>query len=163
MYYNRSDLGANVKHLDDNMRGFILTEGCRRKYLMEYFGFDCPRVSTDSCCDNCLKPLEPTNEETVLAETTTLLIRDNEMKQASVMLSKYFSAENSIVQGVLLPQLSTGLTDSLLECISGNMNYCDPLNIKADFPYLRESFVQNIAKIMCVLKEVKQTRRPVVL
>ena len=153
MYCNRADIGANIKHLDDKMRGYILTKECRRKYILEYFGFDPPTAPKDSCCDNCRLPDQ--GEEANVPVTDRLLTNYRQVQKATVMLSKYFQAENSIVQGQLLPQLTTGLTESLVDCISENLKYCDSQLIEEDFPYLKKNYAENISKIMSVVQEMK--------
>ena len=52
IFCNSSDIGANVQHLDDKMRGYILPNECCRNYILAYFGYGLTTVPKDSCCDN---------------------------------------------------------------------------------------------------------------
>ena len=149
LFFNRSDVAKNVSHLDDTMRQFVLTKECRRKYMVDYFVFELRSLAKNMSCDNCKMSTEQM-EEVVPAPTEEMFTSDNMKQQATEMLSKYFEAENSILQGALLPSLVAGLTDSLIESISSSLKYCDPEYISHEFPHLKDSYVRNISKIMSV-------------
>ena len=43
-------------HRIDKARGFLYTSGCRRDYLLRYFGDESGGMYVDTCCDRCKKP-----------------------------------------------------------------------------------------------------------
>ena len=51
IYWNRSDIGANIKHLSDEIRLYCRSNGCLRAQLVGHFGF--PSVKQDRCCSVC--------------------------------------------------------------------------------------------------------------
>ena len=139
-----------MAHLDDAMRKFILTKECRRKFIAEYFGFvhDDMKVEKHLCCDNCNNIEEV--EEMVPTSTEELLSTEQQKQQATVMLSTYFRAENGIVVNALLPQLATGLTESLIDTLSSSLKYSDSDIVSHEFPHLKSVYCDNIARILSV-------------
>ena len=160
LFYNRSDVGQNVAHLDNSMRDYVLTKECRRKFISDYFGFEFgdTHVPENMCCDNC-KAVEQV-EDIVPSRTEELVTTAIQTQQATEMLRKYFNAENSTVEGALLPQLVTGLTDSLIETVSSSLKYRDPEVVSSEFPHLRSGYSQNIAKILSFVGETQQLVGP---
>ncbi|XP_078350585.1 uncharacterized protein LOC144635350 [Oculina patagonica] len=55
--FNYYDVSKALKDFQPVMRNFVSTENCRRKVILEYFGFNIPdsdkEVLKHSCCDNC--------------------------------------------------------------------------------------------------------------
>ena len=69
LYYNASDIAANVSGLTEGMRGFCTENGCRRVYLNNHFGFESDGSSPIDkcrCCDNCAVNCECPVCDTVL-------------------------------------------------------------------------------------------------
>jgi ATP-dependent DNA helicase RecQ len=54
LYYNMSDLGANIKHMQDEMRLFCKTLNCKRQVMCDYF-FTTNTFSDNlhMCCSSC--------------------------------------------------------------------------------------------------------------
>ncbi|XP_013409162.1 uncharacterized protein LOC106172806 [Lingula anatina] len=55
MYYNNSDIAKNRKGLSDVMAQFCKQDGCYRRTLVNYFGFDevLYKGERHNCCSNC--------------------------------------------------------------------------------------------------------------
>ena len=55
--YNSYDVSRAQKNFQPVMRKFVSTDNCRRRVILEYFGFSIPdsneKVLLHSCCDNC--------------------------------------------------------------------------------------------------------------
>ncbi|XP_062588593.1 bifunctional 3'-5' exonuclease/ATP-dependent helicase WRN-like, partial [Saccostrea cucullata] len=57
MFFNKNDVASNRKGMDPSIKEYVNTEGCLRKYLMKYFGFETVLYSgmPELCCSNCRK------------------------------------------------------------------------------------------------------------
>ena len=57
LFYNSYDISRAQKNFQPVMRKFVSTENCRRRVILEYFGFSIPdsdeKMLLHSCCDNC--------------------------------------------------------------------------------------------------------------
>lgn len=57
VFYNSYDISRAQKNFQPVMRKFVSTENCRRRVILEYFGFSIPdsdeKMLLHSCCDNC--------------------------------------------------------------------------------------------------------------
>ena len=52
LYYNKSDIGNNKKHIEESMKNYCRSEDiCLRQQLLEYFGFSITKQS--KCCSVC--------------------------------------------------------------------------------------------------------------
>ena len=46
--------GMQLIHVDQDIKSYIKSNGCRRKQLLQYFDVDCsPQNPAHLCCDNC--------------------------------------------------------------------------------------------------------------
>jgi superfamily II DNA or RNA helicase len=133
VHYNQTDLSN--KHLDQEMKNYILTEGCRRRHHLNYFG----HVLSEPCdaCDNCSRTSPPRR----------LQSRGRRFRRTTlVSLMKYFDTVNSSVGGVL-PQCKTLLSEGLAKRLAsaGELSLSD---IQTQFPKLDPIYMREIAKIM---------------
>ena len=57
VFFNSYDISKAKEHLQHVMRNFVTTSDCRRKIILEYFGFSLPvsegECTLHLCCDNC--------------------------------------------------------------------------------------------------------------
>ena len=52
LYYNKSDIGNNKKHIEESMKNYCRSEDtCLRQQLLDYFGFSITKQS--KCCSVC--------------------------------------------------------------------------------------------------------------
>ena len=139
------------------MRAYCSTQLCRRKVLMEFFGFDQDPVSPGHlCCDNCRKNCVclVCNEmaKGKVAETAKEkpeITPEKKAKQlAQSMLQEYFSAENSICECPLASAV-TGLCPEVAAHIA--TKYTEYKSYEAlccKYSHLKKNFLENIHKIL---------------
>ena len=160
LFYNNTDIASTSIHLQEKMRDFVKnTSVCRRKYIMEYFGF--PHDVTNNChtcCDICLRActceqcIQPSSS---LENTENCLEKFDEKKRqiAYKLLVQYFDAENN-AQGQPSSHLKTGLSPSLATSISMVSEYSNVDKLAADFPMLKQNYTENISSIISKVKNM---------
>ena len=111
LYYNNSDIASNITHIDKNMKQYCRETLCLRKYLMNYFEFQC--ATQKDCCSNC-NAMEVEEEENNFIEkpfrelriTTELfssLLNDAVMNFSSDDLFNFYSCVvdvNCVIENV---------------------------------------------------------------
>ena len=107
LFYNNNDVGGNVVHLQDEMREYVRLTTCRRRFLMNYFGFavDDGR-DRHYCCDNCRRSCH-CNCEICLSQLLehacnmedSVTAHEDLRKCCLQSLTYYFSLENSVIGG----------------------------------------------------------------
>ena len=149
LMYNKSDIGANKKHLAENMRTFCKIATCRREFLLEQFnGKKELNVQPNTCCDNCLSSAtSATKKKTALAGSGRL-----HTKEVEGYLLQFFDHENSLVH-VPIPSAETGLSRNLAGKIATSWETINTIeDIKSTYPFLKREYA---AAIMSIIQMVK--------
>ena len=165
IYRNASDVAG--KHVTEAMKEYCKTDGCRRVFLMNYFGVDlepgCSEsVSAHLCCDNCRKwcccsecsagdiPLKH-NTDTSQAKR----IDPETRSDICHMLLQYFAMENAVVDDVILPESVTGLSQQFAHHISEKANkYSNYECLSNDFHHMDKHYLDNISAILSSVLEL---------
>lgn len=158
LFFHSSDIGANVKHIKDEVKQYCMLTTCRRNFLCKHFAsqtsdllsHNCCDICESSCeCDNCIITTANKIEESAKKQTVSNQSSSNQaVKLAAEMLSSYFDAENSSLE-ISNPEIFTGLTDSLIQDITNSFE--DILieeNFTLKFSHLQPHFLTNIYKII---------------
>lgn len=101
LYYNNSDIGNNMKHVEESMKTYCKSQDtCQRKLLLDYFGFSC--VQQDNCCCICDGKFKITEEDVphVVKSKVRLLPNNN-----SVILER-------LIRGAISAQESQAASES---------------------------------------------------
>ena len=162
LFFNSSDIAANVKHLHDEMRHFCTTETCRRNYIQDYFG--CPpseQCGYHTCCDICAMQCvckECTRHPVAMnqGDASNGSKRTSRSKQVNArnMLREYFHAENALLNH-LVPEAITGLSTQLADTTAKDAEILmTSEDFNNRFPFLASGFIHNI---MAVVKAAKET------
>lgn len=158
LYYNNTDIASNLEHLQDEMRQYVKTTECRREFILKYFGFENDSADPHKCCDNCLSSCvcDICKESKIIEKEEVHGEKFSSEKRiiAKDMLDQYFTAENDCVEQ-FLPQLHTGLSESLSDSISKSSVYSNIDKISADFPSLKDDYVHNIAEIIKTVQSME--------
>ncbi|XP_033730182.1 Werner syndrome ATP-dependent helicase homolog [Pecten maximus] len=144
LYYHGMDISKTST--DDKMRSYATADTCRRVLLQEHFT---PDVSINMqinpqhlCCDNCyrnckcsncpdlhtalLSDLEGDNDLCAAASTVVChVVSESQQKEISVNLHEYrqMLVEENSVPSLLNTDISTGLSVSLIDSITNNVQY----------------------------------------
>ncbi len=144
------------------MRDYCRLTTCRRRYIMEYFGFEMEEVTPlHMCCDNCSKDCKCIECKGHDKETQDACEKQECdpvcTSYAKSMLEFYFLSENDVTQAPI-PEAQTGLSqqfaDELARCADV---YCDASMLKIKFPYVNERYHSNIAVILSKALEVSKS------
>lgn len=150
LYYNNSDIGENKVHLQQEMRQYLRNIECRRRYIMEYFGFTVCPDPIFPCCNNCESNGSSAVEQP-LQRSKTHVFPHHKKELVKSLLLKYFNEENK-VNGQFLSPLRTGLSEQLVNNLSSKSVYDDIDVLKKDFPALKEHYLETISKIIRTVK-----------
>ena len=108
MFFNKTDIGSNKIRLDDSVRPYCTLTTCRRKLILEHFGYNISRTNTTPCCDNCESVTNTVQSD---CHSTSL----HQQQTIKVMLTKYFDAENNVMSCSAASGPSyTGLNETVL-------------------------------------------------
>lgn len=155
MFWSPMDIGKNIKHMTDDMRAYIKSETCRRKWLAKHFSDPEPKriAPAHLCCDICARdcdcgcaPPEPSEERN---EEVPLPIQDQTlMDTINILLNQYFHLENSQIASPFASS-ETMLSNTLAKAISNKYTlYTNASKIEEDFPNVQQSYCVNIATII---------------
>lgn len=132
------------EHLKSEMVEYIKNEDrCRRKFMLEYFGFPaptnrenyqcCDMRKTSCTCDLCLNVSSG-------SEDTPIKLSRKKQDIAKHMLLQYFHAENSLIDTYIFPHLHTGFSDSFVASLAAKPAYINYVKLSEDFPMLKDSY-----------------------
>lgn len=51
LYYNKFDINKSIKTVDETVKIYCEEDGCLRKFIISYFGFNYSKPTL--CCSNC--------------------------------------------------------------------------------------------------------------
>ena len=136
---------------------------CRRDFLLKYFGFHLdPMDVQHNCCDNCAILCKCSHcdcADTITSvdeDTCTPCLSHHTIAVKQSMLEEYFSHENAVLlSDASVPEAITGLSKQLVKEIARNtITYGNKLMLKRDFPFLQDTYLENIHQILqCTLND----------
>ncbi len=159
VFYNATDIGANVLHMSDSMRKYCTLTTCRRRFITDHFGASPSIVSPmHACCDNCEQACgcdtctTDTAMETDGIEDLELVPADQSVvSYAEPMLLNYFHQENNSVSRIL-PQAQTGLSEQFAKHLAKYANvYCDRGTIGYKYQHIDSFYLDNISQLLTAI------------
>ena len=105
---------------------------------MDYFGCALESTGPNECCDVCSGTVEPEPRKHQMPNP-----------EVSFQLQHYFDSENAEETENCMPSLTTGLCAELANIVA-----CEPeryqrgYNLAKEFPFLLESYIDNIKMIL---------------
>lgn len=72
VYFNSYDISKGRKHLTDTMRNYVQQKNCKRKFILNYFGYKIPErgLPEHTCCDSH----QCTCDDCLLSDVAMLLV-----------------------------------------------------------------------------------------
>ena len=119
LYYNNSDIGKNT-HVEDSIRNYCITDGCLRKYLANYFGFEC--LNQRRCCTKC----NPELAFKINLKETKRRLDESCIGILKQKITACFEKYNEVEPSYSFLELNVPIlptADEIIEKINGNKTY----------------------------------------
>eukprot|EP00794_Sanderia_malayensis_P016283 gene16284-17921_t len=149
LYFNKTDIKASIKDMDESVRKFCLSEGlCLRQQLLQHFNFMHHEEDPQNCCDVCLEKCQCSvcsdsrlvvcvgNEKAIEADVKIRCLLCNESRAKLTRSLKNLRLEYGIACSRLGGGIdsTTGLTLALIKSVVSKCEYIKDVN------YLMENF-----------------------
>lgn len=161
IYWNASQISANVKDMSPVMRDYCTSSDCRRSLLAKYFSYEYNNgTDAHDCCDNCVKlcccdrcerntcEASYCNASSRLPQQTIVNIRSEILKlfdATNVMCSSRSSCNTFGMRAELYTGLCGSLADDILHKIS---LFTSPNSILSEYPFISNEVAHKLSSIL---------------